>query len=86
MLRSASPHIEGAELTEPTRPGTKKALLFEMLGKPGGASIPELVAAMGWKPNTIHSVFATMRRQGVEVSCEQNETGRRYRIHDEGIQ
>ena len=80
MLRSAGPHSEGAELSEPARPQTKQALLLEMLRRPGGASIPELVEATGWKPNTVHSAFATMRRQGVEIASGADERGRRYRL------
>lgn len=84
MVRHGPSQLEGAQLPEPARPQTKQALLLEMLGRPGGASIPDLVEATGWKPNTIHSAFATMRRQGLEVSGEPSETGRRYRIHDGG--
>jgi DNA-binding IclR family transcriptional regulator len=71
---------EGSNLSETARPGTKKALLIEMLTRPGGSTIGGLADATGWKPNTVHSAFATMRRQGLEVTSMMAEGGRRYRL------
>lgn len=72
--------IEGSNLSENARPGTKQALLLEMLRRPGGSTIGELADATGWKPNAVHSAFATMRRQGLEVASVVAEDGRRYKI------
>lgn len=84
MVRSAGTPSEGANLSEPARPGTKQALLFEMLQRPDGASIPELASATGWKPNTVHAALSTMRKMGHEIAAEGHASGRasgrRYRL------
>jgi predicted transcriptional regulator len=67
-------------LPEPARPGTKKALMFEMLRQPAGSSILELANATGWKPNTVHSTLTTMRKQGFEIACEGAKSVGRYRL------
>ena len=72
--------MEENDLPQFARPGTKQALLFEMLGRPDGATIHELAAATGWKPNTVHSALATMRRQGIVVLSEAVQESRRYKI------
>jgi hypothetical protein len=33
--------------------GIKQVLLMAMLGRVGGATIEEIVAAMGWQPHTV---------------------------------
>jgi DNA-binding IclR family transcriptional regulator len=53
-----------------------------MLGRPGGASILELVDATGWKRNTVHAALTTLRKQGFEVAVEVRPSGGRYRIQN----
>lgn len=72
--------MEGNDLPQLARPGTKQALLFAMLGRPDGATIHELAAATGWKRNTVHSALATIRRQGLDVASDPGEGGRRYTL------
>jgi DNA-binding IclR family transcriptional regulator len=62
------------------RPDTKQALLVSLLGQAGGASSRELAESTGWKPNTVHSALATLRKSGwlIEVATVAGE--KRYEI------
>ena len=72
-----------APLRDKTREGTKQAALVEMLRRPEGATIDEIVAATGWQPHTVRGAFAgaLKKRLGLTVTSEKVETrGRIYRI------
>lgn len=62
------------------RVGTKQAALIGLLGRPDGATIRELTEETGWRPNTIHSAFVTLRKQGWQISVEQKAAEKRYQI------
>ena len=65
------------------RQGTKQAALVEMLRRPEGATIAEIVAATGWQPHTVRGVFAgaLKKRLGLAVTSEKVEGGERvYRV------
>ena len=76
---------EGAAAATPrrTREGTKQALLLDLLGRPEGATIAEIVAATGWQPHTVRGAFAgaLKKRLGLMVTSEKLEgRGRVYRL------
>lgn len=62
------------------RSGTKQALLADMLRSKDGASIRDLVAATGWRPNTVHAALSTLRKAGADINVEQTQSGNRYRL------
>jgi len=65
------------------RKGGKQALLIEMLRRPDGASLDEIVAATGWQPHTVRGAIAgaLKKKLGLEVISEKVENrGRVYRI------
>ena len=65
------------------REGTKQALLVGMLGRAEGATIDEIVAAIGWQPHTVCGALpgALKRRLGLTIASEKVEgRGRVYRI------
>jgi hypothetical protein len=79
--RSGGRKLEPA--TGSVRPGTKLALLIEMLGRDGGATIPEIVAATGWQPHSVRGAIsgAVKKKLGLAVSSQSEGTrGRVYRI------
>jgi hypothetical protein len=66
-----------------TREGTKQALVIEMLRRPEGATIPEIVEATGWASHTTRGFFAgaLKRKLGLVISSEKDEVrGRCYKI------
>jgi Protein of unknown function (DUF3489) len=79
----ARPQAAPAARSGKTREGTKQALLVEMLGRPDGASIDEIVAATGWQPHTVRGAFAgaLKKRLGLDVTSEKVDgRGRVYRL------
>jgi hypothetical protein len=71
--------------TGKTREGTKQAQLIAMLKRPEGATIDQIVAAIGWRPHTVRGALAgaLKKRLGLTVTSEKIEgRGRVYRIAD----
>jgi hypothetical protein len=65
------------------RAGTKQALLIEMLERPEGASIAEIVTATDWLPHTARGAIAgaLKKKLGLNVVSEKDEArGRVYKI------
>jgi Protein of unknown function (DUF3489) len=60
------------------RPGTKQALLFEMLERSEGASIQEIVDATGWLPHTTRAALTGLKKRGFEVTSEKVDGVGRY--------
>jgi hypothetical protein len=99
VLRAAIGRAEGQrtprEPGQPRQPGqprksrqgpresTKEALLIEMLRRPEGATIAQIMAATGWQAHTCRGAFAgaLKRKRGLTVTSEKRERGERiYRI------
>ncbi len=65
------------------RPGTKQALLIDLLKRKKGATIAEIVAATGWQPHSVRgAISGTLKKKlGLAVTSEKPGNGpRRYRI------
>ena len=68
-----------------TRAGSKQAKLIEMLKRPDGATIPEVVDALEWQAHTVRGAIAgaLKKKLGLNVVSEKSERrGRIYRIAD----
>ena len=66
-----------------TREGTKQAQLIDMLRRPEGANIAEIVAATGWQAHTVRGAMAgaLKKKLGLEVTSEKDEErGRVYKL------
>ena len=65
------------------RKGTKQALLIEMLQRPEGASIAEIVAATSWQAHTARGAIsgALKKKLGLPISSEKHpERGTVYKL------
>ena len=65
------------------RPGTKQAQIIDLLRRPQGASVAELVEATTWQAHSVRGVIAgaLKKKLGLAVTAERSEDGeRRYRI------
>jgi hypothetical protein len=65
------------------REGTKQALLIQMLRRPEGATLDELVAATGWQSHTVRGAMAgaLKKKLGLTIDSEKVETrGRVYKV------
>ncbi len=67
------------------RPGTKQALLIDLLKRKKGATIEEIVEATGWQPHSVRGAIsgALKKKLGLAVTSERvGDRGRVYRIAD----
>ena len=67
------------------RNGTKQAMLIDLLGCAGGASVPEMAAKTGWQPHSVRgAISGTLKKKlGLTVESEVVEDrGRVYRISE----
>jgi hypothetical protein len=65
------------------RPGTKQALLIDLLRRKEGATIAEVVKATGWQPHSVRGAIsgALKKKLGLAVASDKVEDrGRVYRI------
>jgi hypothetical protein len=80
-VRKAEPKLIPAE--RKTREGTKQALVIEMLRRPEGASIAEIVGATNWAQHTTRGFLAgaLKKKLGLAIDSEKEEArGRVYRL------
>jgi hypothetical protein len=69
--------------TGAAREGTKQAKVLELLRRPEGATIAQLVKATGWQPHTVRGAMAgaLKKRLGIEIKSEKPEDSERvYRV------
>ncbi len=69
------------------RPGTKQALLIDLLRRKRGATIDDIVEATGWQPHSVRgTISGTLKKKlGLTVESEVFEDrGRVYRIVGHG--
>ena len=61
------------------RDGSKEALVIEMLRRPEGATIAQLMAATGWQSHTVRGLFAgaLKKRRGLAVTSAKPQGGER---------
>ncbi len=65
------------------RPGTKQALLIDLLRRKGGATIEKIVEATGWQAHSVRgAISGTLKKKlGLAVTSEKPDDGpRRYHI------
>ncbi len=65
------------------RPGTKQALMIDLLKRKKGATIEEIVEATGWQPHSVRGAIsgALKKKLGLTVTSDPVEKrGRVYRI------
>ena len=69
----------------PVRPGGKLGKVVDLLRRPGGARIEELMEATGWQSHTVRGAIsgALKSRLKLAIISEPGEAGRVYRIAEE---
>ena len=75
------------ELPDPDQPSetkrpSKQEAVIAMLQRPEGATVDEVVSAMGWQRHTVRGLFSgTLKKKlGLTLASAQEERGRVYRI------
>jgi biotin operon repressor len=62
------------------RPGTKQALLIDLLKRKKGATIETVVETLGWLPHTVRAALTRLRQQGFQIERVREDGASRYRI------
>ncbi len=65
------------------RPGTKQALLIDLLTRKKGATIEAIVETLGWLPHTIRAALTRLRQQGFRIERVREDGVSRYRITED---
>ena len=62
-----------------TRPGSKTAQILELIKRPGGVTLQELMAATEWQPHSIRGfISGTLgKKMGLSVESTKGENGKR---------
>ncbi len=72
---------EASGLATMDKPGAKRALILDLLGRGEGASLDELIAATGWLPHTTRAALSRLRSSGQALVKSTRPDGRTaYRI------
>jgi hypothetical protein len=66
----------------PAAPATKGAVMTELLSRPGGATIAQLVEVTGWQQHSVRGFMAgtLKKRPGATLISDKTATGRIYRL------
>jgi hypothetical protein len=62
------------------RSGSKISTVVDLLARPDGASVDELIAATGWLPHTTRATLSILRRKGFPISRIGNGPPASYRL------
>ncbi|MEI7601547.1 MAG: DUF3489 domain-containing protein [Aestuariivirga sp.] len=81
--KAPKPESKPASPERKARKGTKQALVIELLRRPDGATIPEIVEVTGWASHTTRGFFAgaLKKKLGLTIDSEKIEgRGRVYKL------
>jgi hypothetical protein len=81
--RKARKAATGGNTRRGARENTKQAKVVDLLRRPEGATIAQLVKATGWQPHTVRGALAgaIKKRLGLKINSEKANDGERtYRI------
>ena len=73
------PNQQAAEQALPARQ-TKTDQVLDLLSRPDGATLEQLVAATGWLPHTARAALTGLKKKGHTLFSEKSDGVRRYRI------
>jgi DNA-binding transcriptional regulator PaaX len=59
---------------------SKASMLLELLGRNGGASLDQMIAATGWQPHTTRAALTGFRKKGHAITSEKTDRVRVYRL------
>jgi hypothetical protein len=78
--KKAEKPVKAAEVEKPAaRQGSKTAQILELLKRPGGASLQELMGVTKWQPHSVRGfISGTLgKKMGLTVESAKSEDGKR---------
>lgn len=64
------------------KPPTKTAAILDLLIRPEGATLAQMVKATGWLPHTTRAALTGLKKKGQEVTSLKADGIRTYRVID----
>ncbi len=74
---------KGKKSQTAVRPGTKQALLVNLLKRKKGTTIEAIVETLGWLPHTVRAALTRLRQQGFRIERVREDGVSRYRIAED---
>ncbi len=76
--RSAKKRAKPRRKTGNARPGSKTAKILNLLKRPGGATLKELLRATSWQPHSIRGFLSLLgKKKGMAVQSTKSPDGER---------
>ena len=73
-----APHLPAPQSGSQTSP-TKLAILLELLRRPGGVTLAEMMRATGWQAHSVRGAMAgALTRRGIPIDSAKADGVRRY--------
>jgi hypothetical protein len=72
--------VELPEIIDVEKAPTKIAIVLEMLGRPDGVLLPDLIEATGWLPHTIRAAITGLRKKNHAVQLLKRDGVTAYRL------
>ncbi|MFA7584708.1 MAG: DUF3489 domain-containing protein [Novosphingobium sp.] len=79
VLSTASTSIE-VPIPVAARPGSKIALLADLLSREDGATLDVMTSATGWQPHTVRAALSGLRKKGHAIASDKVDGTRIWRI------
>jgi hypothetical protein len=83
LTPTAAPQAATAKDAAPkARQGSKKAIVLELLRRPEGATLKEIMAATQWLPHSVRGFISSLtKKMGLKIESFKSERGERaYRL------
>ncbi len=74
---------KGKKSQTAARPGTKQALLINLLKRKKGTTIKAIVETLDWLPHTVRAALTRLRQQGFRIERVREDGVSRYRIAED---
>jgi len=72
--------------TTATSSKSTKAILIQLPKRKKGATLDDIMGAIGWKRHSGRVAISGLRKSGYTIDLEQSPKGNRYRIATEPVQ
>ncbi len=83
MQKPTAATPKGKKSQTVARPGTKQALLIDLLKRKKGATIEAIVETLDWLPHTVRAALTRLRQQGLAIERIRHDGVSRYRIAED---
>ncbi len=83
MQKPTAATPKGTKPQTAVRPGTKQAILINLLKRKKGATIEAIVETLDWLPHTVRAALTRLRQQGLAIERVRENGVSRYRIAED---